>query len=265
MKINIISDLHGYFAKSKNGVYYKTGFDPAKLEPADVLVVAGDLGYRYTDFADIYENLTKHSDKYKKMIVVHGNHDFYDSPVNYVEDEKHNFVEYFPDENVWFICTPLWTPITYSKLAIKANLNDYYYIPDFTVELSTKLYYQNIKWIESMIDEINAKPNPEGSPEKRIVIVTHHMPHEYLIEPRYIGNRLNEAFCVMKEGFDGTMEAIMKKPNVKVWAYGHCHTEEPEQTKIPGCDILFCRNPIGYCFENSYNECNFSYNFTVEV
>ena len=49
MKINIISDLH---CRNKT---FPPSFDPGKLESADILVVAGDLGMRPT-YEKIEEN-----------------------------------------------------------------------------------------------------------------------------------------------------------------------------------------------------------------
>lgn len=261
MKINVISDLHGYRSKSKRGIYYKTGFDPNKLEPADVLVVAGDLGYKSTDWQDIYDDIMSLKDvKFKDIIFVKGNHDFYNDFANDVMADDWNFVQCI--DGVYFICTPLWTPIIENKYAVKNNLNDYYLIPNFTVEKSTELYYKNIKFIKEAIQNV-----PNFAP---VVIVTHHMPHDYLCEPRYIGSKINEAFCVSKNLFNGDMEAIMKMPNVKYWIYGHTHTEKPGKERIPGCDIEFCRNPIGYHFNYEYanagfNECKFVYDFILKV
>ena len=71
MTINIISDLH---CRNKS---FPPSFDPKKLEPADVLVVAGDLG-TMPSYDKIEQKIKEETKgKFKSVFCIKGNHDYY--------------------------------------------------------------------------------------------------------------------------------------------------------------------------------------------
>jgi hypothetical protein len=110
-------------------------------------------------------------------------------------------------------------------------INDYNYIPEFTYDVSNMLHHQALVKLNEAI---------EKNIDRKIIVMSHHMPSYDLIHPKFKNSNFNSAFASNVE--------IAKNPIIKVWLYGHTH--------IPcECDKYYC-NPIGYDGENE----NIQYN-----
>lgn len=271
MTVNIISDLHGLRSPSyMHGLTNKvadfpTGFDPSKLKDADVLVVAGDIGNTGDDMECVLNHImTLKGTKFKDIICIKGNHDFYTTRIFFnsdipdslnVNNKNNNFVVYKDD--IAFICTPLWSPVYDNTNSVMSCLADYYYIPKFEITTCNETFENNVKFLDSEIQRA-IKNN------KQIVIVTHHVPYEQLINEKYKGSRINEAFCVMHDSRwrPGFFNDVLDKysMHIKLWIHGHSHNYI--DTEING--IRFIRNPVGYG-DSIHNECDWKYDCVVEV
>lgn len=254
MKINIISDLH---CRSKS---FPPSFDTSKLEDADVLVVAGDLAV-FPTYEKMLDKLKSETDgKFKKVMSVRGNHDYYVTDYHWLKkntpespSDSEISVEHVDD--VAFICSPMWSPISNDE-AITATINDYNYIPGFTTEKCTELFWKNLGCIE---DEVR-KAKSDG---KKTVVVTHHLPISELIDQKYAGDPINEAFCVINTEAEKRIKEI--KPDL--WIHGHSHNFL--DTVIDG--VRYVRNPYGYewgshdygCLEKE--DTGFRMNYIIEV
>ena len=71
MTASILSDLHCH------GDRLPRAFDVSKLTPADVLVVAGDVATLDTKQKYIDKLKEAVGDRFKNIIVINGNHDYY--------------------------------------------------------------------------------------------------------------------------------------------------------------------------------------------
>lgn len=242
MKINIISDLH--LQNDDNLSDYPIYLD--SFEKSDILVIAGDIGTS-KNYKTIIDKFKVQEGKiFNDLIWIKGNHDYWGIGNKSILPSTNDNQIYIIDD-VAFICSPMWTPIFNTDL-IEAGMNDYNFIHDFSPRDSSILFYKNAEWILSQIEFLRKQ-------SKKIVVVTHTTPIQEMIDRKFYGNSLNEAFCVM----DPVYNNKFKDANVSLWICGHSHTF---------CDITigetrFVRNPLGYV---SFNEqTNFKKNFIVDI
>lgn len=234
MKIQYISDIHLEFMSKI-----------PKIKPdADILVLAGDIGY---PFSGIYkEFLIDMNSKFKKVYLITGNHEYYncgknkDYSMEEIEEQidriikKHDlknicYLDHAYDdyEGYRFAGLTLWSHI-YDKNYL---INDFTEIKEMTVELYNELYSMSSEFLDDIITD-NSKP---------VIMITHHMPSYNLIDPQFRTEEYNK----YNQCFASECEKYFKDP-IKVWIYGHTH--KSKETEING--IKFLCNPKGYPSEN---------------
>ena len=247
MKVQILSDLHVDFKEN-----YKY-FSDRCIKRADTLIVAGDIhphkrmdehgAYVWSDKRETFIN-EELLPRWKNVIVIPGNHEFYGSTVDdewfgkqlkVYENDKGNKVHYCNNhvlqiDGVYFVCSTLWSHIGHSNsYAVKQGLNDYRMISGLTIDRMNEIHQANKDFLVEALTEI-----PDG---KRCVFITHHVPSFHLIHPRWRGNSLNEAFSADMDTF-----IMMNSSKISYWVHGHSHdylNEYIDRTK-------FIRNPMGY-------------------
>ena len=184
MKILHITDSH-------------TFHNQLKLQDADVLCFTGDAtNYRdpslnHKEFRDFYEWLSSIRDKYKRIIVIAGNHD---STIYHYEKEckklfKEIDVDYLHDssviiDNVEFYGSP-WSP-TFGDWCFMQNRNTL-----------------NRRW--------------ELIPQSTQVLLTHTPPKGIL------DITLNRDGLLERCGCNALLKTVYKLPNLKAHLYGHIH------------------------------------------
>jgi len=238
MKIQIISDLHVDFSQN-----YQWVLNNLK-SCADVLVIAGDIcpdGYVST--RNTYRKLIRHlSSLWSNIIIVPGNHDFwgYDSDnknfthCHDIISEYSGTVHYVNNDfvtigEITFLCSTLWSLIIDNAIGVRHGMNDYYEIKNHTILKNNDYHLQSKLWLEETIVDFN-----------KVVIVTHHLPSYSLIDSKFYGDPLSEAFVVnMNDFIDKWTEKI------PYWIHGHSHSLL-QRTLGETC---FIRNPLGYYFE----------------
>jgi len=234
MKIQYISDIHLE--------YYST---LPKIESiGDVLVLAGDIGF---PFSLLYkEFLIDINNKFKKIFLIAGNHEFYsigknrDKSMEELEDRIKSIIidnsldnisyldnSYEDYQGFRFCGTTLWTQIKDPNYLT----NDFKYIKNMNIEFRNELFQINCEFIEDII-KISNLP---------IIMITHHLPSFKLIHSEYRTeecNRYNQCYASDCEKYF--------KNNIKVWIYGHTHKECNMEIN----NIKFVCNPKGYPDEN---------------
>lgn len=258
MTINLISDIHCRNNK------FTPNFDFEKLTPADVLVIAGDIGTfvnRNKIIQKISDNYIGKDKQFKYLVYCWGNHDYYVTDHHWMKGHEYSYSGPLTSDNyvviidnIAFICSCMWSPI-FNQFAISNYMNDYVYIREFTTKKCNELFEQNARWILNMINMYKGMGH-------KIVVVTHHLPSYQLIDFRYRSGSqsiLNEAFAVIDAEWQ--QKFFDAKPDM--WLHGHSH--QFMDTTIN--DIRFVRNPFGYDWPSvhEYLVTDFKYNHILEI
>lgn len=244
MRISLISDLHLEYNSKHLLSDIKT-----LLPKADILVCAGDISnpfeYSYRRF------LQKAKEIYKKVIVIPGNHEYYDIseaialsyPKSMEESERQMrkvceevgaiFLqkEVLDIDNTRFFGCTLWAnPFESGGEEEWKDRYDYKHISELeTPEDYTNLHLDHKNWLKKELSQETSKNK---------VVITHHVPSYKLVDSRYEG-------CSRNGYYVSNCDDLMTKAGI--WLAGHTHryiSEDIEGTRI------FC-NPIGYPWEES--------------
>jgi len=235
MKIQYISDIHLEFLKNI----------PKIEKIGDVLVLAGDIGY---PFSNIYKDfLIDMNNKFNKIFLITGNHEFYnlknqrnktseeisDHIINIIETNNLDHITYLDDsyeeyEGVRFCGTTLWSKIDNSNYLI----NDFTSIKDINIKLRNELFINSCIFIDEMINESKLP----------IIMITHHLPSFKLIHSDF----LTDKYKNYNQCFASNCDQYFKDP-IKIWIFGHTHKECEAEIN----NIKFLCNPVGYPDENN--------------
>jgi predicted phosphodiesterase len=238
MKILICSDLHTNFHRD----FGQSAING--LSNADAVVIAGDLS---TGKFLIEKNIELLCDKYNSVIFVSGNHEYYHSDFNEIDDlfqslcAKHSNFYWLENsrvdiDGVNFIGCTLWFGENDDTKAFKSYLNDFRCISDFSSAVFGK-YERSVKYLEDNVctDDI---------------VITHHMPSYKCVNAKYAGSLLN---CY----FANELDYIISNNKPKLWIHGHTHSYQ--DCTVDGVRVL--GNPLGYPGENNM----FDDNLIIEV
>ena len=191
----------------------------------DVLVLAGDVD----GGASLHDTLRAFADRFRHVVYVLGNHEFYGTSVA----ERLDALRYskHPDNFHWlensvvvidgqrFVGCTLWFP--HVPGADTGALSDFAQIRDF------------LPWVYERNRESVAFL--EANVQLHDVVVTHHLPSKVCVHRKYRGDPLNAFFVC-------DVEHVMRSKMPSVWIHGHTHESVDcvvEQTR------LVC-NPYGY-------------------
>jgi Icc-related predicted phosphoesterase len=119
-------------------------------------------------------------------------------------------------------------------------INDFRYIRGFTLEVENEAHRRSVEWMNGVLSEKHDGPT---------VVVTHHLPLNECVSPKFIGNVINS-------GFVSNQTQLIEK-GVNLWIYGHSH----DFYMMTHGETKIVRNPFGYEFEKS----NFFNNCVLEV
>ena len=248
MRISIASDLHLEFAD-------------ITLPGGDLLILAGDIWCaahmpknktdatsrkcrsRYQRFAN--DELKK----YKEVIVIAGNHEYYMSSLSeapvIIEDfltvEAPNAVFLDNDahsvDGLMILGTTLWSPCGDANPVIEdeigRQMNDFRLInirpggDVFKPSDAAFLYRRNRSWLERKLRDAKGP----------VIVVTHHAPTPLAQKDTdYRGGPLEEAYC------GNCHDLIEDNPEISAWIYGHTHI----QKMISIGETWVLSNPRGY-------------------
>lgn len=207
-------------------------------DDVDMLILAGDIG---DPRSRAYEQILWASSRcYKRVFVVHGNHEYYGHndesltlpqlPDNMIVLDRTLFET---DSYIITGCT-LWTPIAHQHQAeIVKCINDFSQIQGHTVDSRKTLYDRDVAWLDSVLCGSHSSPQ-----QKQVIVVTHMLPSFTLIHPDYWKySHLNSAFACQ-------CDDLVQLSNI--WLYGHSHKTNVAHI---GNTLLAC-NPVGYVGEN---------------
>jgi predicted phosphohydrolase len=241
VKFQYFSDIHLEFY-NENTSKVKRIFD-IKSSPADVLLLAGDIGKPNMQTYSLFLNLL--SPTFDKICITTGNHEYYKMPMSMTEVDNmcREVCRNLPHQNVSFLQNEyfalneyidvyggtFWTHTPADKEQyVMSKINDYKYIYNFSPSISNSLHSTATKSLEDYIMNKNSL--------KKTIVLSHHMPSFHLIDPCYrcLDNDLNYAFA--------SNITCARDQSIVAWVYGHTHK--------PYADGKFYCNPIGYPNEN---------------
>ena len=246
IRIQYTSDIHLEFLKNEPNL------EDFVIPSAPYLAILGDLGYpgskNYLTF------LEKASQQYQKVFVIAGNHEFYSESsmtdiMSNIESICSNLSnvfflnnsEHLLEPDLVLLGTTLWSKIDDDRSElVQIYINDYKYIhkkvDDRMVPITpndiNEIHTQSVKWLEDSL---------EKHKDKRIVILSHHLPSYKLVHKNYQYHPMNCAFATDLEYL------ILKYSSIKYWLCGHTHKSMKEV--VNKCTMSV--NPFGYKGENS--------------
>jgi predicted phosphodiesterase len=221
MNIQLASDIHSEFHRDKGAEFWKN-FKPV----AEVLVLAGDIcSARFVDQPRfIFEEVSK---KFQHVVYVPGNHEAYATSIKQswhnIQSAASGFSNIHALNNesvllrgVQFFGGTGWFPRRSSSDRFQPYMNDFRLISDIK-----DVYESNARFRDGV--EV-CLPD---------VVVSHHLPEEECVSPRYKGDPLNAFFV---SDFD------VKASGAGLWLHGHTHDQV--DMKIGNCRVV--ANPLGY-------------------
>jgi hypothetical protein len=242
-QIRYISDLHTEFydlVSLSSKLLFRI-----KGNKDQICVCAGDIGNLHSPRGKKNYDITMDyfSKNFKKVFVIPGNHEYYgghsvggiESSLEATDTLMRSYFESkaFPNvtwlnntteeyEGVTYIGTTLWTHVPEGV----PEINDTKLIPGLTREAYNAKHETCKAWLRSLVPL-----------QKKSVIITHHLPLEQLVAPKYRGAAINPWFhCNMDKFVENN------KNNIACWIYGHTHTGGLQT--ING--VRFACNPVGY-------------------
>jgi len=224
-----------------------------------ILIIAGDLwvGYRFLNVGD-YSWISKVAARFKQVLVVLGNHDYW-KDIDIVnggrkmnEDLQDMCLfnvkvldcDTFEAEGKIFVGATLWTDMRKEDPWSMFQMPNIM-IPDSKIgyefgENGAWTRFTSQRWISTHYKHRDyIKLIAEQSRDKDVIVITHHLPLEQMGDPMYTGHNSN---CYYSSDLSNL---ILDNPNIKFWCAGHSHVEN---------DFMFehCRmymNPVGYSTE----------------
>ena len=239
MKLRIMSDLHLEFG----------GIDLPKSddEGSTHLILAGDifLGERCWMPVPFFEDI---SERFAQIILIAGNHEYYDGEFPGTLGTIRNVVRDFPNitvleketliiNDVAFIGATLWTDMNkkdwFCIQKAKSDMNDFYKIK---LSNGRKLHPNDVVDDHSIAREyIFTEIDRHKTEGRKVVVITHHLPCPLSVPTKFRNDPLNGAYVS-----DLTEGIFALQPDL--WVHGHTHTS---------CDYLLDNtrvvcNPRGY-------------------
>ena len=233
MKIHVLSDLHLEFQD----------WSPPKSD-ADIIVLAGDIhvGVRGVDWA-------RRTFPLSPVVYAPGNHEFYGAHMGDLTEEllaqgRRLGVDVLDGRSVVigdvrFLGATLWTdfaldgadPRSSSRAMVvaRSGMNDFHIIRHgnraFRPEDARAIHLERVQWLRTKLADDFAGTT---------IVVTHHLPLQQSIHPKYRASDLNPSFA-------SDLDDLMGPP-VSLWIHGHTH--ESFDYFVKGTRVV-C-NPRGY-------------------
>jgi predicted phosphohydrolase len=264
MKLRIYSDIHlDHYAHGASSKGDKAFWYPPEL-PDDLdttLILAGDLwiGTRFIEWAG-FSWIGTVANRFKQVIVVLGNHDYWpmgDLTVTKGGDKCNALLadmhidnvivldcDTFMIEDVMFVGATLWTDMNNGDPLAMYNMTQFMtydgkckYITGANGEYEK---FSSFKWVQTHTKHRDyIKYVVEQNRDKKIIVITHHLPLASLGDPRYIGDNSN---CYYSSDLSNL---ILDNPHIVLWCYGHTHHQK--DTMMVSTRLI--NNCVGYAGE----------------
>lgn len=244
MRLQYASDLHLEFGE--NSRWLK---EHPLIPSADILVLAGDIGYLGDDNYISHPFWNRVSEDFNQVIVVHGNHELYKFfDINELRNGwqleiRHNVRVCYNsvialNEETDLIASTLWAHIPPSEEYLTERcVSDFKRIRNGEFRLSAQRFNEEHEVCRNFIEKAVSESNAE-----RIVVATHHVPSFALMAEEFKDSSINGAFTVELAG-------MIAESRINCWIYGHSHRNIDKMIGSTRC----VSNQLGYVFQNEHN------------
>lgn len=244
MRVQYASDLHLEFGE--NSRWLK---EHPLIPSADILVLAGDIGYLGDDNYISHPFWNRVSEDFNQVIVVPGNHELYKFfDINELRNGwqleiRHNVSVCYNsvialNEETDLIASTLWAHIPPSEEYLTERcVSDFKRIRNGEFRLSAQRFNEEHEVCRNFIEKAVSESNAE-----RIVVATHHVPSFALMAEEFKDSSINGAFTVELAG-------MIAESRINCWIYGHSHRNIDKMIGSTRC----VSNQLGYVFQNEHN------------
>ena len=244
MRVQYASDLHLEFGE--NSRWLK---EHPLIPSADILVLAGDIGYLGDDNYISHPFWNRVSEDFNQVIVVPGNHELYKFfDINELRNGwqleiRHNVRVCYNsvialNEETDLIASTLWAHIPPSEEYLTERcVSDFKRIRNGEFRLSAQRFNEEHEVCRNFIEKAVSESNAE-----RIVVATHHVPSFALMAEEFKNSSINGAFTVELAG-------MIAESRINCWIYGHSHRNIDKMIGSTRC----VSNQLGYVFQNEHN------------
>ncbi len=244
MRVQYASDLHLEFGE--NSRWLK---EHPLIPSADILVLAGDIGYLGDDNYITHPFWNRVSEDFNQVIVVPGNHELYKFfDINELRNGwqleiRHNVSVCYNsvialNEKTDLIASTLWAHIPPSEEYLTERcVSDFKRIRNGEFRLSAQRFNEEHEVCRNFIEKAVSESNAE-----RIVVATHHVPSFTLMAEEFKDSSINGAFTVELAG-------MIAESRINCWIYGHSHRNIDKMIGSTRC----VSNQLGYVFQNEHN------------
>lgn len=244
MRVQYASDLHLEFGE--NSRWLK---EHPLIPSADILVLAGDIGYLGDDNYISHPFWNRVSEDFNQVIVVPGNHELYKFfDINELRNGwqleiRHNVRVCYNsvialNEETDLIASTLWAHIPPPEEYLTERcVSDFKRIRNGEFRLSAQRFNEEHEVCRNFIEKAVSESNAE-----RIVVATHHVPSFALMAEEFKDSSINGAFTVELAG-------MIAESRINCWIYGHSHRNIDKMIGSTRC----VSNQLGYVSQNEHN------------
>jgi Icc-related predicted phosphoesterase len=224
MNLRILSDLHFEFHPDQGRGFVKS----LRVDADEILVLAGDLATPKL----LLKSLEMLCDRFRHVIFVAGNHEYYGRAPDEVHRilseavQRHANLHWLESAAVTvdeqrFVGATLWFGEEAGRMPGRHFLNDFAVIDDFE------------PWVYAQHDRAVAFLN--RTIRGTDVVITHHLPSQKCVLPKWQGSPLNPFFV-------HDLEPLILARQPKLWVHGHTHSAVDVTVGL----TRIVANPLGY-------------------
>lgn len=226
------------------------------------LILAGDLwiGTKFIEWAG-FSWIGKVAPKFKQVLIVLGNHDFWPQGTLTIKNGAdkcnamlqdhglHNVhvldMSTYVDGDYLFVGATLWTDMNQAepmamynmsnfmaydgKIAFETGPNGAY--TKFTSDRWVQTFYKHRDYIKHVVEQ---------NRDKKVVVITHHLPLTTVSDPVYNGDKSNAYYM------SDLSNIMLDNPHIKLWFHGHSHYQHETMFN----ETLIINNAVGYTSEH---------------
>lgn len=241
-EFQVLSDIYIDHPENPNGFNFP--------QCAPYLILAGNVG-RLKDYNKYREYIQAQTDRFDRVFLVLGNHEYYGSEIKDVRDAADQLQcekalggklvvldrrRYdIPWINVTILGCTLWDQIPDLDGSLKTAMSqtdDHKEINGWSMERHNEWFLKDVAWLDTQIEEIREQ-NRMAQEKRQVLVITHHPPN----------------FTLERSPFF-LLEDRIPRPwsRIHTWVYGHSHSYRHDRpsTDFKKTKVHFVSNQRSY-------------------